>query len=298
MWVRPVDDARVWPDGDDRRLINLDHYRIVRVTEAGFARAGWAVEAIVETTDRNTVASEIQGRTALLGPCRVRRRRWPSSSGCSRGWPPASPSSTCTAAGGVHAAPRGPPNAGAWGGPREERRGRAPSQRRPGDCRHGRRAASSSVRGRGGPPPDAAPLGEQRRRQARGRRPRRARWDNGHPARPARRLGPEHSHDRRRRRAPGDRPPRSGPPLVRSSRSREVAVLRGETLEEVRCVSSHGRLTRAGEAAAVCARHSGGWGRAGGEADRRTERREKEHGRCGYDRPTTATRGPGATTGA
>ena len=67
MWVRPVYDARVWPDGDDRRLFNLDHYRIVRVTEAGFgARAGWAVEAIVETTDRHTVASEIQGRTALL----------------------------------------------------------------------------------------------------------------------------------------------------------------------------------------------------------------------------------------
>jgi hypothetical protein len=67
MWVRPVYDQHVWPDGNDRRLINLDHYRIVRVTEAGFgSRAGWAVEAIVETTDRNTVTSEIQGRTALL----------------------------------------------------------------------------------------------------------------------------------------------------------------------------------------------------------------------------------------
>ena len=67
MWVRPVYDQHVWPDGNDQRLINLDHYRIVRVTEAGFgSRAGWAVEAIVETTDRNTVTSEIQGRTALL----------------------------------------------------------------------------------------------------------------------------------------------------------------------------------------------------------------------------------------
>ena len=67
MWVRPAYERDVWPGGNDQRLINLDHYRIIRVTEAGFgSRGGWAVEAIVETADRNTATSEIQGRTALL----------------------------------------------------------------------------------------------------------------------------------------------------------------------------------------------------------------------------------------
>ena len=67
MWVRPAYDRDVWPDGDDRRLVNLAHYRIVRVTAGGLGpRAAWAVEAIVETADRNTVTSEMQGRTALL----------------------------------------------------------------------------------------------------------------------------------------------------------------------------------------------------------------------------------------
>jgi hypothetical protein len=69
MWVRPVYDPDVWPDGDGRRLINLDHYRLVRATFGAFGahgQGGWAVEAITETTDRSASASEMQGRTALL----------------------------------------------------------------------------------------------------------------------------------------------------------------------------------------------------------------------------------------
>jgi hypothetical protein len=68
-WVRPAYHRDVWPDGDDRRLINLDHYRIVRVTYGAFGpqgRAGWSGEAITETMDRSASTSEIQGRTALL----------------------------------------------------------------------------------------------------------------------------------------------------------------------------------------------------------------------------------------
>jgi hypothetical protein len=67
MWVRPAYHRDVWTGGTDRRLINLDHYRIVRVVEGGFRnQAGWAVEAITETVERGAVTSEIQGRTALL----------------------------------------------------------------------------------------------------------------------------------------------------------------------------------------------------------------------------------------
>jgi hypothetical protein len=67
MWVRPTYHKDVWPDGDSRRLINLDHYRIIRVSTGAFGPGGgWAVEAFVETTDRTTVTSEMQGRTALL----------------------------------------------------------------------------------------------------------------------------------------------------------------------------------------------------------------------------------------
>jgi hypothetical protein len=69
MWVRPAYHHGTWTGGDDRRLINLDHYRIVRVTDGAFGGqrpGGWAVEAIVETADRHTVTSEMQGRTALL----------------------------------------------------------------------------------------------------------------------------------------------------------------------------------------------------------------------------------------
>ena len=70
-WVRPAYQRDVWPDGDDRRLINLDHYRAVRVTRGAFpSRAGWAVEAITETMDRSASTSEIQGRTALLAAVR------------------------------------------------------------------------------------------------------------------------------------------------------------------------------------------------------------------------------------
>jgi hypothetical protein len=68
-WIRPVYHRDVWPDGDNRRLINLDHYRIVRVTSGDFGpqgQRGWAVEAITETMDRSASTSEIQGRTALL----------------------------------------------------------------------------------------------------------------------------------------------------------------------------------------------------------------------------------------
>jgi hypothetical protein len=67
MWVRPAYHHGTWTGGDDRRLINLDHYRIVRVTEGAFGnQAGWAVEAITETMERGATASEMQGRTALL----------------------------------------------------------------------------------------------------------------------------------------------------------------------------------------------------------------------------------------
>jgi hypothetical protein len=72
-WVRPVYHRDVWPDGDNRRLINLDHYRIVRVTSGDFGphgQSGWAVEAITETMDRSASTSEIQGRTALLAAVR------------------------------------------------------------------------------------------------------------------------------------------------------------------------------------------------------------------------------------
>jgi hypothetical protein len=67
MWVRPAYHRDVWPVGDSRRLINLDHYRIIRVSTGAFGPSGaWAVEAFVETMDRATVTSEMQGRTALL----------------------------------------------------------------------------------------------------------------------------------------------------------------------------------------------------------------------------------------
>jgi hypothetical protein len=69
MWVRPAYHRDVWAAGDERRLINLDHYRIVRVTFGAFGgkgQEGWAVEAITETADRSASTSEIQGRTALL----------------------------------------------------------------------------------------------------------------------------------------------------------------------------------------------------------------------------------------
>jgi hypothetical protein len=67
MWVRPAYRHEAWPAGDDRRLINLDHSRAVRVTRGAFPpRAGWAVEAIVETADPNANVSRTQGRTALL----------------------------------------------------------------------------------------------------------------------------------------------------------------------------------------------------------------------------------------
>jgi hypothetical protein len=69
MWVRPAYHRDAWTAGDDRRLINLDHYRIVRVTFGAFGGrgpGGWAVEAITETMDRSASTSEIQGRTALL----------------------------------------------------------------------------------------------------------------------------------------------------------------------------------------------------------------------------------------
>ena len=72
MWVRPVYHRDVWPDGDHRRLINLDHYRIIRVSSGAFGPGGgWAVEAFVETMDRAAVTSEIQGRTALLAAVRT-----------------------------------------------------------------------------------------------------------------------------------------------------------------------------------------------------------------------------------
>jgi hypothetical protein len=73
-WVRPVYQRDVWPDGDDRRLINLDHYRIIRMTFGAFgpqAQGGWAVEAITETMDRSASTSEMQGRTALLAAVRT-----------------------------------------------------------------------------------------------------------------------------------------------------------------------------------------------------------------------------------
>jgi hypothetical protein len=69
MWVRPAYDRDTWSEGDDRRLINLDRYRIVRVTFGAFGGpgpGGWAVEAITETADRSASTSEMQGRTALL----------------------------------------------------------------------------------------------------------------------------------------------------------------------------------------------------------------------------------------
>jgi hypothetical protein len=72
MWVRPLYQPEVWPDGDHRRLINLDHYRVVRVSSGTFGPGhGWAVEAFVETMDRAVVTSEIQGRTALLAAVRT-----------------------------------------------------------------------------------------------------------------------------------------------------------------------------------------------------------------------------------
>jgi hypothetical protein len=72
MWVRPTYQRDVWPDGDSRRLINLDHYRIIRVSSGAFSpQGGWAVEAFVETMDRTAVTSEIQGRTALLAAVRT-----------------------------------------------------------------------------------------------------------------------------------------------------------------------------------------------------------------------------------
>jgi hypothetical protein len=72
MWVRPHYHPDVWPDGDRRRLINLDHYRIIRVSSGTFGPGhGWAVEAFVETMDRDAVTSEIQGRTALLAAVRT-----------------------------------------------------------------------------------------------------------------------------------------------------------------------------------------------------------------------------------
>jgi hypothetical protein len=73
-WVRPAYHQEVWPDGDDRRLVNLDHYRIIRVTSGAFGpqgRGGWVVEAITETMERSASTSEMQGRTALLAAVRT-----------------------------------------------------------------------------------------------------------------------------------------------------------------------------------------------------------------------------------
>jgi hypothetical protein len=74
MWVRPAYHRDAWTGGDDRRLINLDHYRIVRVTFGAFSGrgpGGWAIEAITETMDRSASTSEMQGRTALLAAVRT-----------------------------------------------------------------------------------------------------------------------------------------------------------------------------------------------------------------------------------
>lgn len=69
MWVRPAYHRDMWPQGDDRRLINLDQYRIIRVVRGDFPKGvGWAVEAVVETTADGAQPSTERrlGPTALL----------------------------------------------------------------------------------------------------------------------------------------------------------------------------------------------------------------------------------------
>jgi hypothetical protein len=66
-WVRPAYHRDAWPAGDDRQLINLDQYRVVRLVRGTFGdRAGWAIEALVETMTDEALRAPMHGRTALL----------------------------------------------------------------------------------------------------------------------------------------------------------------------------------------------------------------------------------------